>query len=146
MPKLFFRRLQLQPIGVAFEEIVWRDPAIGQVHLTTNYDFYTSYLELSNSKLITATDLEKGLCYQLTTGGSDGINVGTWNALNQAYYSRSADNFFGGVRRTPGQDAPLVPYARARAVGRAMGCGPSTWSRSARGRAPRPPRLSGRAA
>jgi hypothetical protein len=141
----------LQPIGVAFEEIVWRDPAIGQVHLTTNYDFYTSYLELSNSKLITATDLEKGLCYQLTTGGSDGINVGTWNALNQAYYSRSADNFFSAAYDEH-LDKMLLWFPmpgrgrRTTSLGRAMGCGPSTWSRSARGRAPPPPRQSGRSA
>jgi hypothetical protein len=37
----------------------------------------------------TATDVEKELCYQLTTGWGDGIDVATWNALNQAYYSRS---------------------------------------------------------
>jgi hypothetical protein len=84
-------------IFVGDEEIVWRDPATGQVHLTPNYDFYTSYLELSNSKLITATDVEKELCYQLTTGWGDGIDVATWNALNQDYYSRSADNFFSAA-------------------------------------------------
>ena len=55
-------------IFVGDEEIVSRDPGTGRVRLTPNYDFYTSYLELSNSKLITATDVEKALCYQLTTG------------------------------------------------------------------------------
>jgi hypothetical protein len=84
-------------IFVGDEEIVSRDPETGQMHLTANYDFYTSYLELSNSKLITATDVEKELCYQLTTGWGDGIDVATWNALNQAYYSRSADNFFSAA-------------------------------------------------
>jgi hypothetical protein len=77
-------------IFVGDEEIISHDPDTGQVQLTPNYDFYTSYLELSNSKLITASDVEKELCHQLTTGWRDGIDVGTWNALNQAYYSRSA--------------------------------------------------------
>ena len=49
-------------IFVGDEEIVARNPDTVQVHLTANYDFYTSYLELSNSKLITATDVEKELC------------------------------------------------------------------------------------
>jgi len=33
------------------------------------------------------------ICYQLTTSWGDGIDVATWNALNQAYYSRSAETF-----------------------------------------------------
>jgi hypothetical protein len=104
-------------IFVGDEEIVWRDPATGQVHLTPNYDFYTSYLELSNSKLITATDVEKALCYQLTTGWSDGINLATWNALNQDYYSRSADNFFSAAYDEHlDKMLPQLPYARARAA------------------------------
>jgi hypothetical protein len=104
-------------IFVGDEEIVWRDPATGQVHLTPNYDFYTSYLELSNSKLITATDVEKELCYQLTTGWSDGIDVATWNALNQDYYSRTVDNFFSAAYDEHlDQMLPQFPYARARAA------------------------------
>jgi hypothetical protein len=104
-------------IFVGDEEIVWRDLATGQVHLTPNYDFYTSYLELSNSKLITATDVEKALCYQLTTGWGDDIDVATWNALNQAYYSRSADNFFSAAYDEHlDRMLPQFPYARARAA------------------------------
>jgi hypothetical protein len=104
-------------IFVGDEEIVVRDPATGQVHLTPNYDFYTSYLELSNSKLITATDVEKALCYQLTTGWGDGIDVATWNALNQAYYSRSADNFFSAAYDEHlDKMLPQFPYGRARAA------------------------------
>jgi hypothetical protein len=104
-------------IFVGDEEIVWRDPATGQVQLTPNYDFYTSYLELSNSKLITATDVEKALCYQLTTGWGDGIDVATWNALNQAYYSRSADNFFSAAYDEHlDKMLPQFPYGRARAA------------------------------
>jgi hypothetical protein len=104
-------------IFVGDEEIVVRDPATGQVHLTPNYDFYTSYLELSNSKLITATDVEKELCYQLTTGWGDGIDVATWNALNQDYYSRSADNFFSAAYDEHlDKMLPQFPYARARAA------------------------------
>jgi hypothetical protein len=104
-------------IFVGDEEIVVRDPATGQVHLTPNYDFYTSYLELSNSKLITATDIEKELCYQLTTGWGDGIDVATWNALNQDYYSRSADNFFSAAYDEHlDKMLPQFPYARARAA------------------------------
>jgi GNAT superfamily N-acetyltransferase len=104
-------------IFVGDEEIVVRDPATGQVHLTPNYDFYTSYLELSNSKLITATDIEKALCYQLTTGWGDGIDVATWNALNQAYYSRSADNFFSAAYDEHlDKMLPQFPYGRVRAA------------------------------
>ena len=104
-------------IFVGDEEIVLRDPDTGQVHLTANYDFYTSYLELSNSKLITATDVEKELCYQLTTGWGDGIDVATWNALNQAYYSRSADNFFSAAYDEHlDKMLPQFPYSRARAA------------------------------
>ncbi len=104
-------------IFVGDEEIVSRDPATGEVHLTPNYDVYTSYLELSNRKLITATDVEKALCYQLTTGWGDGIDVATWNALNQAYYSRSADNFFSAAYDDHlDQMLPQFPYSRARAA------------------------------
>jgi hypothetical protein len=104
-------------IFVGDEEIVWRDPATGQVHLTPNYDFYTSYLDLSNRKLITATDVEKDLCYQLTTGWGDGIDVATWNALNQAYYSRSADNFFSAAYDEHlDKMLPQFPYGRTRAA------------------------------
>jgi GNAT superfamily N-acetyltransferase len=104
-------------IFVGDEEIVSRDPDTGQVQLTANYDFYTSYLELSNSKLITATDVEKELCYQLTTGWGDGIDVATWNALNQDYYSRSADNFFSAAYDEHlDKMLPQFPYGRARAA------------------------------
>ena len=104
-------------IFVGDEAIVSRDPATGQMHLTANYDFYTSYLELSNSKLITATEVEKELCYQLTTGWGDGIDVATWNALNQDYYSRSADNFFSAAYDEHlDKMLPQFPYGRARAA------------------------------
>ena len=104
-------------IFVGDEEIVSRDHDTGEVHLTANYDFYTSYLELSNSKLITATDVEKELCYQLTTGWGDGIDVATWNALNQNYYSRSADNFFSAAYDDHlDKMLPQFPYARMRAA------------------------------
>jgi GNAT superfamily N-acetyltransferase len=104
-------------IFVGDEEIVSHDPDTGQVQLTANYDFYTSYLELSNSKLITATDVEKELCYQLTTGWGDGVDVATWNALNQAYYSRSADNFFSAAYDDHlDKMLPQFPYSRARAA------------------------------
>ena len=113
----FLVQTLLNKIFVGDEEIVSRNPNTGQLHLTANYDFYTSYLELSNSKLITATDVEKALCYQLTTGWGNGIDVATWNALNRDYYSRSADNFFSAA-----YDEHLdkilrqFPYGRARAA------------------------------
>jgi hypothetical protein len=104
-------------IFVGDEDIVWRDPDTGQLHLTSNYDFYTAYLELSNRKLITASDIEKELCYQLTTGWGDGIDVATWNALNQAYYSRSPNNFFSAAYDEHlDKMLPQFPYARARAA------------------------------
>src|SRR5262245_21323549 len=104
-------------IFVGDEAIVSRDLDAGQVQLTANYDFYISYLELSNSKLMTATDVEKELCYQLTTGWGDGIAVATWNALNQAYYSRSADNFFSAAYDDHlDQMLPQFPYGRAHAA------------------------------
>jgi hypothetical protein len=104
-------------IFVGDEEIVSHDPDTGQVQLTANYDFYTSYLELSNSKLITATDVEKELCYQLTTGWGDGIDVATWNALNQDYYNRSADNFFSAAYDDHlDKMLPQFPYSRTRAA------------------------------
>jgi GNAT superfamily N-acetyltransferase len=104
-------------IFVGDEEIVSHDSDTGQVELTANYDFYTSYLELSNSKLITATDVEKELCYQLTTGWGDGIDVATWNALNRDYYSRSADNFFSAAYDDHlDKMLPQFPYSRARAA------------------------------
>jgi hypothetical protein len=104
-------------VFVGDEEIVSRDPETGQMVLTPNYDFYTSYLELSNSKLITATDVEKELCYQLTTGWGDGIDVATWNALNQDYYNRSPDNFFSAAYDEHlDKMLPQFPYGRARAA------------------------------
>ena len=116
-------------IFVGDEEIVSHDPDTGQVQLTANYDFYTSYLELSNSKLITATDVEKALCYQLTTGWGDGIDVATWNALNQDYYSRSADNFFSAAYDEHlDKMLPQFPYARARLRSN------SSWRSSTRGK------------
>jgi GNAT superfamily N-acetyltransferase len=113
----FVAQTLFDKIFVGDEEIVSRNPATGQVHLTANYDFYTSYLELSNSKLITATDVEKALCYQLTTGWGDGIDVATWNALNRDYYSRSADNFFSAAYDEHlDKMLPQFPYGRARAA------------------------------
>src|SRR5262249_19043484 len=113
----FLLQTLFDTIFVGDEEIVSHDPDTGQVQLTANYDFYTSYLELSNSKLLTATDVEKALCYQLTTGWGDGIDVATWNALNQAYYSRSADNFFSAAYDDHlDKMLPQFPYSRARAA------------------------------
>jgi GNAT superfamily N-acetyltransferase len=104
-------------IFVGDEAIVSHDPVTGEVRLTPHYDFYTSYLELSNGKLVTATDVEKALCDQLTTGWGDGIDVATWNALNRAYYSRSADNFFSAAYDDHlDQMLPQFPYSRARAA------------------------------
>jgi GNAT superfamily N-acetyltransferase len=104
-------------IFVGDEAIVSHDPDTGEVRLTPHYDFYTSYLELSNSKLITATDVEKTLCYELTTGWGDGIDVATWNALNRAYYRRSADNFFSAAYDDHlDRMLPQFPYSRALAA------------------------------
>ena len=75
-------------IFVGDEEILRHDPETGDLTRTPNYDFYTSYLELSNRKILTASQMEKDLCYQLTTGWGDGIDVVTWNALNKDYYSK----------------------------------------------------------
>ena len=101
--------------------------------------YFTSYLELSNSKLITATDVEKELCYQLTTGWGDGINV-YLERPEPGLLQPLRGNFFGGVRRTPGQDAPpvsLCPGASGARHRRGVGWGAArpTSSRSARGRA-----------
>ncbi len=109
-------------IFVGDEDIVSYDPETGQVHLTANYDFYTAYLELSNRKLITASDVEKDLCYELTTGWSDGIDVATWKALNRDYYSRSEDNFFSAdYDEHLDKMIPQFPYGRARAAGDIVG-------------------------
>jgi hypothetical protein len=136
----FLLQTLFDTIFVGDEEIVTHDPDTGQVQLTANYDFYTSYLDLSNRKLLTATDVEKALCYQLTTGWGDGIDVTTWNALNQAYYSRSAETFSRQPTMTTWtRCCPSFPIA---ARGRhtissacGMGCAPPMSSRSVRVRA-----------
>ncbi len=109
-------------IFVGDEDIVSYDRETGQVHLTENYDFYTSYLELSNSRMVTASDVEKTLCYELTTGWGDGIDVTTWNALNRDYYSRSEDNFFSAAYDEHlDKMLPQFPYGRARAAADIVG-------------------------
>ncbi len=109
-------------IFVGDEDIVSYDPETGQVYLTDNYDFYTAYLEVANSKLVTASDIEKTLCYELTTGWGDGIDAATWNALNRDYYSRSEDNFFSAdYDEHLDKMLPQFPYGRARAAGNIIG-------------------------
>ncbi len=118
----FWAQTLFDKIFVGDEDIVSYDAGTGQVHLTAHYDFYTAYLELSNRKLVTASDIEKSLCYELTTGWSDGIDAATWNALNRDYYSRSEDNFFSAdYDEHLDKMLPQFPYGRARAAGDVVG-------------------------
>jgi hypothetical protein len=51
------------------------------------YEKCISYLALSGRKIAMASRAEKDLCYNLTTGWGDKIDLATWNALNTHYYS-----------------------------------------------------------
>jgi len=104
-------------IFVGDEEILRHDPETGDLTRTPNYDFYTSYLELSNRKILTASQTEKDLCFELTTGWGDGIDVVTWNALNKDYYSKQDDNFFSSDYDDHlDKMIPQFPYGRTRAA------------------------------
>jgi hypothetical protein len=113
----FLMQTLFDRIFVGDADVIDRDSATGQVRLTPQYGFYTSYLELSNAKLVTASDAEKALCYELTTGWGDGIDVATWNALNQAYYGRSEDNFFSAAYDEHlDKMVPQFAYSKVRAA------------------------------
>ncbi|MCP4154447.1 MAG: hypothetical protein GY757_42375 [bacterium] len=58
----------------------------GECRITDSYNVSTSYLELTNRRVIEAHDAEKKLCYNITTAWSRGIDLPTWNSLNKYYY------------------------------------------------------------
>ncbi len=89
----------------------------GAPELIGGYVRLCSYTELSNRKLVTAGDAERALCYALTTGWGEGIDVDTWNLLNQDYYSMSDDNFFSADYDSHLEKLiPQFAYARVRAA------------------------------
>jgi hypothetical protein len=58
----------------------------GEYKITHQYKSATLYLNLTNKRVMEASDAEKKLCYNITTGWSKGIDLSTWNELNQYYF------------------------------------------------------------
>jgi pimeloyl-ACP methyl ester carboxylesterase len=87
---LFALQPAFDKIFVPDEEIVRykEDGGIyrGEYEITNSYKRATSYLTLTNKKVIDASEEEKELCYNITTGWCDGIDLTTWNELNDYYY------------------------------------------------------------
>jgi hypothetical protein len=84
---LFLLQTAFDKLFVPNENIVVYDTPSGAYHVTDLYEECISYLALSGRKIATASRAEKDLCYDLTTGWGDNIDLATWNALNTHYYS-----------------------------------------------------------
>jgi hypothetical protein len=84
---LFLLQTAFDKLFVPNENIVIYDTQSGAYHVTDLYEKCISYLALSGRKIATASRAEKDLCYDLTTGWGDHIDLATWNALNTHYYS-----------------------------------------------------------
>lgn len=84
---VFLLQTAFDKIFVPDEDLVVYDRTTGEVRVADDYHEWTAYLELANRKVLTAPRAEKRLCYNLTTGWSDGIDRRTWDALNASYYA-----------------------------------------------------------
>lgn len=58
----------------------------GEYKITDKYERATLYLTLVNRRVVIASGEEKELCYNITTGWGEDIDLRTWNNLNQYYY------------------------------------------------------------
>ena len=93
---LFLLQTAFDRIFVPDEDIVTYDVETGDCRVAESYDEFTAYLELSNRKVLTASTAEKELCYNITTGWSEGIDLLTWDKLNEYYY--------GAISPTTGEE------------------------------------------
>ena len=59
----------------------------GQYALSPEYPSSIRYLDLCAIREREASPTERALCYNITTGWGDGIDLSTWDSLNQDYYS-----------------------------------------------------------
>lgn len=88
---LFTLQAAFDKIFVPDEEIVHYKVKNGQhsgeYEITHSYESATRYLFLTNQRCIEASKEEYDLCYNITTGWSQSIDLATWNALNQYYYN-----------------------------------------------------------
>ena len=74
-------------IFVPDEDIVTYEIESGQYQVTEAFDEAIGYLALADKKRDGALDLERRLCYDITTGWSEGVDLRTWDKLNTLYYS-----------------------------------------------------------
>lgn len=112
---LYILQTAFDKIFVPDEEVVNYEPETGLFQIHQSYDQLTAYLTLSNKKVITASDQEKTLCYNLTTGWGEGINRDTWDQLNRQYYDGDDDHFFSKYYSTTLEKMlPQFTYGRMR--------------------------------
>lgn len=97
---LFAFQVAFDKIFVPDEAIVTYNVETGDYQVTDRYEECTAYLELANKRVLLASDAEKELCFEITTGWSAGIDRETWDKLNEYYY--------GGVSPTTGQENLFV--------------------------------------
>jgi len=97
---LFTLQTAFDNLFVPDENIVTYDVASGEYRVTELYERCTAYLELSNKKVLTASSMERKLCYDITTGWSEGIDRETWDKLNEYYYR--------GISPTTGEENLFV--------------------------------------
>ena len=86
---LFLYQVCFDRIFLMVEQPLSFDPETG-ASLSPLYRDYTAYLQLANKKVLTASDAEKALCRNITTGWGDGIDHETWGRLNDDYYSSTS--------------------------------------------------------
>lgn len=84
---LFVLQTTFDKIYVPDENVVTYDITTGAFLVTDRYDQCTGYLALCGKKGIAASEAEQALCYNITTGWCEGIDLATWNDLNTCYYS-----------------------------------------------------------
>ena len=93
---LFLLQTAFDKYFVPDGDIVTYDAKTGDYQVAESYDECTAYLALSNKKVITATTAEKELCYNITSGWGEGIDLVTWDKLNEYYY--------GAISPTTGEE------------------------------------------
>jgi pimeloyl-ACP methyl ester carboxylesterase len=87
---LFILQAAFDKLFVPDEDIIQYEEKSGQYtgeyKITNKYVRATLYLELVNRRVAVASDEERELCYNITTGWGEDIDLKTWNNLNQYYY------------------------------------------------------------
>ena len=94
--ELFLYQVTFDQLFLLVGDALVLDPVSGRYQTSPRYAQSTGYLFLANKKVLTASDAQKALCYNITTGWGNGpnghIDQHTWQQLNDDYYSTTSSN------------------------------------------------------